>query len=89
MRRGTQVNIQELLTAIDDLSPEELERLKAHITEREQSTRPMRTQEEWLSVIDQAVDVFWGDSSPEEIQALAAAMSTKQIDPRAWLDDEA
>jgi hypothetical protein len=82
------VNIQELLTAIDDLSPEELERLKARITEREQSTRPMRTQEEWLSVIDQAVDAFWGDSSPEEIQTLAAAMSTKQIDPRAWLDDE-
>ena len=83
------MNIQELLTAIDDLSPEELERLKARITEREQSTRPMRTQEEWLSVIDQAVDAFWGDSSPEEIQTLAGAMNTKQIDPCAWLDDEA
>ena len=81
------MDIQDLLAAVDELSPDDLQRLKARITEREQALPAARTQQEWQAIVDNAIDAFWADSTPEEIEALAAAMSTKIIDPRAWTDE--
>jgi hypothetical protein len=81
------MDIQDILAAVDDLSPDDLARLKARIAVREQATLPPRTAEEWQTVLDKAIDAFWEDSTPEEMQTLAAAMSTKLVDPRAWTDE--
>ncbi|MHB8625536.1 MAG: hypothetical protein ACYDBJ_08350 [Aggregatilineales bacterium] len=70
------MNVEELLKELDELPPEDWERIKAHIIEREQATHP-RTLEEWQGVVDSAVDAFWGDSMPEEMETPAAAMSLK------------
>ena len=81
------MNVEELLKELDKLPPSDWERIKAHIIEREQETQP-HTVEEWQSIVDSAIDAFWGDSTPDEMEALATAMSTKIIDPRAWTDNE-
>jgi hypothetical protein len=81
------MDLQDILAAVDNLSPDDLERLKARIAAREQVIHPPRTAEAWQAVLDEAIDAFWDDSTPEEMQALAAAMSAKLIDPRAWADE--
>jgi hypothetical protein len=81
------MDLNELLDSVDHLTPDDLERLKARIAAREQRNSSPLSKDEWLARIDKAVDSFWGDSSKEEIEDIAAAMSKKFIDPRAWSDD--
>lgn len=70
------MNIDELLQIVDDLSPDEFQRLKAHIAKRKSEEKP-RTYEEWQAKIETALDKFWGDSTEEEMEALFEAIRTK------------
>lgn len=81
------MDVESIIKAIDELSPEDQERIKTHLRERERELNHPHTVEEWLTVIDEAVADFRGNSSPEEIEQIAAAMSAKFIDPRAWNDE--
>lgn len=71
------MDIQDLLAAVDDLSPDDLERLKAQIAEREKAVQSQRTAEEWLAELRSIAVEFRGDSSDEEMQALTEAMNEK------------
>ena len=71
------MDLNQLLDAVDHLTSDDLERLKARIAAREQSKPSPRTKDEWLAAIDKAIDSFWGDSSHEEIEDIVAAMSKK------------
>ncbi len=71
------MDIQDLLAAVDDLSPDDLERLKAQIAEREKAVHSPHTAEEWLAKLKSIAAEFRGDSSDEEMQELIAAMNEK------------
>jgi hypothetical protein len=76
--KSQEMDIEELLTAVDDLSPEELSRLKARIAAREQiqSAQP-RSVDEWMAELDRVAKIFRGDSTDEEMAEIVAAMTTK------------
>lgn len=69
------MNIQELLTVVDNLSSEELAQVKTRINQREAEQR--REAEAWGRAMEAAAAAFRGDSSPEELDALFKAMSLK------------
>ena len=69
------MNLETLLEAIDNLSPEEREQVKRHLAQREQAKR--ENIERTLADLGAAIDEFWGDSSEEEMQAIFEAMRTK------------
>ena len=73
------MDIDKLLEAVEDLSPDDLERLKTRIAERESKHKSaaQHTAEEWLASLEAAVAEFRGDSSEEEMREIAAAMSMK------------
>ncbi|MCC7447137.1 MAG: hypothetical protein IT324_06960 [Anaerolineae bacterium] len=68
---------QDLLAVVDNLSSDDLERLKAQIAEREKAARPQCTAEEWLAELKSIAAEFRGDSSDEEMRALVEAMNEK------------
>ena len=69
------MNIQELLTAVDHLSGDELAQVKTRINQREAEQR--REAEAWGRAFEAAAAEFRGDSSPEELDDLFKAMSLK------------
>jgi hypothetical protein len=69
------MDLQTLLTTIDNLSPEDRERLKAHLAQQENARREHASQV--LADLDAAIDEFWGESSDEEMQSIFEAMRTK------------
>jgi hypothetical protein len=71
------MDIDKILAVIDNLSTDELQRLKLRIAEREQTQQ--RTAEQWLTALDAAITEFRGDSSEEEMQQIFEAMSMKSV----------
>ncbi len=69
------MNQDTLLAAIDNLSPEDREQVKAHLAEQEQSRQENIKQT--LADLDAAIDEFWGDSSDEEMQAIFESMRAR------------
>ncbi len=68
------MTLDDLLTAVDHLPPDELTQLKAKIAEREAQQRAV--DEAW-SRIDEILTAFWGDSTEEEKQEILDAIRTK------------
>ncbi len=69
------MNLEEIIAAVDKLPPEDRERLKAHLAE--EKPRQWKSGEEWLALLNDAVDEFWADTSPEEKAATIEAMNIK------------
>ncbi|MCC7205868.1 MAG: hypothetical protein IT323_01090 [Anaerolineae bacterium] len=69
------MDFERLLEVIDTLSPQELEQLKAHLARREQNQ--VRDAEAWGMALEAAAAEFRGDSSPEELADLFAAINEK------------
>ncbi len=70
------MTFEEILAAVDQLSPDDLKRLKAHLIERERTNKP-RTAEEWMTELRDIAAEFRGDSSDEEMRDIVAAMQLK------------
>jgi hypothetical protein len=71
------MNLRELLASVDDLSPADLERLKAYLAQEKRPRWP--SGEAWLAEFDAALDEFWADTSEEERIAILKAISTKSV----------
>ncbi len=70
------MTLEEILAAVDQLSPDDLKQLKAYVEEREQPNSP-RTAEEWMAELSTIAEEFRGDSSDEEMQDIVAAIQLK------------
>jgi truncated hemoglobin YjbI len=66
--------LEQILAAVDQLSPDDLERLKAHLKERMTS---LSAGENWLARFDTALDEFWADTPEEEQTAILQAITAK------------
>ncbi len=69
------MDLKDLIETVDNLPPEDFERLKAHIAERSESE--LRPGETWLAKLDAALDKFWTGVSPDEQAAILQAIQTK------------
>ncbi len=69
------MNRETLLTTIDRLSSEEREPARNHLTQQDQTR--LEEVDRIMTDPDTAVNEFWGDSTQEEMQAIFAAMRTK------------
>jgi hypothetical protein len=69
------MNLEQLLAAVDDLSPDDRERLKAYLA----ASKPLRRRsgEEWLAQLDTALDKFWAGTSDQERAAILEAINIK------------
>jgi hypothetical protein len=69
------MNLDEIIAAVDALPPDDREKVKAHL----EKPQPKKWQngEEWLALLDAAVDKFWGDTPPDERDAIIEAINTK------------
>ena len=70
------MDLAQLLSAVDDLPPEDRQRLKDYLLRRESSPRP-RTVAEWLAEFEDIAREFRGDSSDEEMEKIIQAMTLK------------
>lgn len=70
------MNIDQLLAVIDELPPEDLERVKAHLAEGSHKPRP-KTAEEWEQELKSIAEEFRGESSDEEMREIIEAMNLK------------
>jgi hypothetical protein len=69
------MDLEQILAAVNDLSPDDLERLKAYLaTAKPTGSRPGK---EWLARFDAALDDFWADTSSEERKAIIEAINVK------------
>ncbi len=75
------MDLQVLLKAIDQLPPDELDRLKRRVEERqgELQANAHRVAEQ-MAALDSAVAEFREGLSDEKLSELLAAMNVKQID---------
>lgn len=71
------MDFNELLEVVDNLPDDDLERLKTHITKREQSSHKPRTVEEWIAKFANIAAEFRGTSSDEEMREIIEAMTLK------------
>ncbi len=73
------MSVEQLLEELRHLTPDELERLKAGIKQRESELeqRPT-TAEEWGKRIKQFLDEFWADTPEEEREAIIAAIRYRE-----------
>ncbi len=69
------MNLDQLLAVVNDLSPEDQEKLKEHLSERKPA-QP-RTVEEWIAELEDIAREFRGDSSDEEMREIIEAINTK------------
>lgn len=65
--------VNDLLAAINKLDSEDLERLKEHLAQQDDTAQPHPPPP---ADLDAAIDEFWGDSSQEEMQIIFEAMCT-------------
>ncbi len=70
------MTLEQILAAVDQLSPDDLERLKIYVEERERMNRP-RTAEEWMAELRSIAQEFRGESSDEEMRDIITAMQMK------------
>jgi hypothetical protein len=63
------MDIAKLLSAVDDLSLEELEVVKEHVRQREA--------ELWGEAFEEAAAEFRGDSTPDELSTIFEAINQK------------
>lgn len=70
------MNLDQLLEAADQLSPEDRDKLKAHLAER-QETAKLHTVEEWTAELEDIAREFRGDSSDDEMREIIEAMNIK------------
>ncbi len=71
------MTLEEILAAVDQLSPDDLERLKAYLKESPGS--PSSTGADWLARFDAALDEFWADTPNAEQNEILRAIETKSI----------
>ncbi len=72
------MDLNKLIEAVDNLPPEDLNALEAHIAQRKQAQPSHhRTVEEWMGELKRIADDFRGDSTEEEMAEIVAAMTTK------------
>ena len=69
------MTLEEIIAAVDKLPPDDKERLKAHLAQ--EKLRQWKSGEEWLTLLNTAVEEFWADTSPEEKAAVIEAMNIK------------
>jgi hypothetical protein len=70
------MDFEQILEAINELPPKDLERLKEILKEREQIGQSPDV-DQWLSRFQAIAAEFRGDSSSEEMQQIVAAMTLK------------
>jgi hypothetical protein len=70
------MDLEQLLAAIGDLSPEERERLRQYLARQQESSKP-RTVDEWLAEFQDIANEFRGESSEEEMKEIIQAMTLK------------
>lgn len=69
------MNLDEILEAVDNLPPDDLEKLKARLAEPKQPQ--WHSGEEWLALFDAAVEEFWAGTAAEEREAILEAINIK------------
>jgi hypothetical protein len=79
------MDVDTLFKALDNLSPDEFERLRKYIAEREHSLKHGDS-DEWEAALNRAIAEFREGLSEDELQQIVAAMNTKNIDTND-LDD--
>ncbi len=67
--------LEEILAAVDQLSPEDLERLTTYLKKR--TGAPPSAGEDWLAQLDIALDEFWADTPQKEQTEILQAITTK------------
>ena len=75
------MTLEELLTAVNQLSEEELQQLQAHIGKRQREAR--------LRAFDEAVAALQEGLTPERIEEIKAAMNeeyVESVDVEQWRD---
>ncbi len=69
------MDVDNLIQALDNLTPNERARVQAHLAD---SNAPEgHTDEEWQARLDAVLDEFWADTPPEERAAILEAINTK------------
>jgi len=71
------LTLNEILTAVDQLSPEEREQVRRHL-ESHEPQKVQRTPEEiaqHMALLDDITRNFWGDMPAEEVELIVNAMS--------------
>lgn len=70
------MDLDQLLEAIDQLSPEDREIVKAHLAGTQERLTP-RTVEEWMQEFANIANEFRSDSTDEEMREIFEAMNSK------------
>ena len=70
------MNLDQILAAINNLSPDEREHLKAYLSEHELSHQH-RSVEAWLAEFQEIATEFRGDSSDDEMRQIVEAITLK------------
>lgn len=70
------MNLEQLLEAVEHLSPEEKETLRERLSERH-GPSSLHTVDEWIAELEAIAREFKGDSSDQEMAEIAAAISAK------------
>ena len=87
------MTLQELLSALDNLSPDELEKVRQHIEERDKPAERERDNPDlWIAKLDQAIAEFREGLSEEDLAEITTAMNSEYVNPKDlhlfdWLDD--
>ncbi len=67
-------NLEQILAAVDQLSPDEREKLRMYL---ENSAKSSSAGKKWLAQFDAALDEFWADTSDAEQAEILKAIETK------------
>ena len=70
------MNLDQLLAVVNELSPEDREKLTAYLSTHQEVTKP-RTVEGWLVEFADIASEFQGESSAEEMDEILQAMTMK------------
>ncbi len=77
------MTLTDVIKAVDDLSPEELRRLRSYIDQREQQIAPsvVLTPDERIRMINEAVAVIREGMTQSELDQMTAAMNEEYVEP--------
>ena len=78
------MNVDELLAEVAHLDEAALEKLKEEIARRESELHAQQrphTAEQWVALVTQFLDDFWGDTPAEEQTSIVEAIRIKNIPP--------
>jgi hypothetical protein len=71
------VNLEQIMAAVDELSPEDRERPKEYLSQPQSKAPQPKTVEEWLALFEDIAREFRGDSTDEEMKEIIEAMTMK------------